>query len=374
MNKSIVIALLISTTLAKVGRVSLQRDPVSLSTYLNYIAMPKYRFEKLEGTAKIPIKNFMDSQYYGPITIGSNNQPFTVTFSTGSGTLLVPSNYCTSPGCAPHKKYDNSASSTSVDTGKAITVHDYAPADAEGVVFKDTVTVGGLAVKDFGFGSLYKMAPLYGNLKADGILGFSWPGLAYNNLPTWFDELYKQGSVSEHVVSFYLTNRANAEGSELLLGGIDPNHYTGSITYTPIILRDWWVIDVQKMELGGESVTNGRTVHGIVDTGTAMIVGTQIILERVLKKFGNRQKVGCEEVSNLPTLSFTISGTDFPVPPSAYVLKVQQFGKTVCLLGFAATEFETGMGQCVILGDSFLKEYYSIYDTYNARVGFAKAK
>ena len=62
MLKSVVFALLVATALTKVGRISIKRDPMTLSNYLNYLNMPKYRFD-LKGGTVIPVKNFIDAQY-----------------------------------------------------------------------------------------------------------------------------------------------------------------------------------------------------------------------------------------------------------------------------------------------------------------------
>jgi hypothetical protein len=63
------------------------------------------------GSGSIPISEFEDAQFYGPITMGTPGQSFAVIFDTGSSNLWVPAENC-SVSCGLHKRFDSTKSST----------------------------------------------------------------------------------------------------------------------------------------------------------------------------------------------------------------------------------------------------------------------
>ncbi len=76
----------------------------------------------------------------------------------------------------------------------------------------------------------------------------------------------------------------------------------------------------------------------------------------------------CEKVSSIPDLVYTINGEAFTVPGKDLVIQ----SGTTCL--FAMMGMDIPSGPQWILGDVFMRKYYTIFDYGGERVGFATPK
>lgn len=326
---------------------------------------------------EVPVTNYLDLQYYGPITVGTPPQSFTVIFDTGSSNLWVPSVDCSGIVCAGKNKFDKSKSSTSVDDGRTLKIQ-YGSGNVSGPVEIDTINFGGQDVTGVYFGDMTHLSFNFIGTEADGILGLAWPSISELGLPTVFDLMIQQGVVDEHVFSFYLTQTPDKSGSQLILGGTDPKYYSGDIKYYDLRAENYWLINMQDIQINGSSVAAGHTgkMKAVIDTGTSVIVGSTDIIDEIMSTLGfkNRQQdVDCSKVSSLPDISFFFDSDEYPLSSEMYIIPVTQNGVTQCLIGFQGGYLGPIITPGLIVGDSFLKAYYSVYDVDNERVGFATA-
>jgi len=202
----------------------------------------------------------------------------------------------------------------------------------------------------------------------------AWPKISVNGLPLIFDLLYTQGKVEGNSFSFYLTKVPGSNGSALVLGGVNSKYYTGDFKYYDLSMELYWGIDMDDIIFNGTSYKTGKLL-GIIDTGTSVIVGPTKVVANMTKAFGNgtQKQVDCSKVSTLPTLDFIFSGDKFSLKGEDYILKVSQGGKDVCIVGILGLDLPPQLGEAFIIGDAFIKTFYTHFDVGKKRVGFARA-
>ncbi|XP_038675944.1 gastricsin-like [Scyliorhinus canicula] len=325
-----------------------------------------------------PLLNSLDTYYYGSITVGTPPQSFTVLLDTGSSNLWVPSVYCYSTSCDNHAKFDPSQSSTFSSTGKSFSMS-YGAGSLSGYFGYDTVTVAGITISHQELG-LSKLEPgsYFGYAPFDGVLGLAYPSLARGGATPVFNNMINDNLLEQSLFSVYLKRNSNSQdGGEVLFGGIDYSLYSGQITWVPLIQEVFWTIAVQSVIINGQSSFCSQGCQATIDTGTPRITVPHQYLTEFLQEIGVQVNpstdylVNCDNIPNMPTLTFVINGVEFPIPASVYVIRQNGF----CIAGFMPTYVypPTNDGPLWILGDVFLGAFYSIFDMGNNRMGFATA-
>ena len=260
--------------------------------------------------------------------------------------MWVPSKECRlSPACYLHRYYDSAKSSTYKYNGTKFNIT-YGSGAVSGFVGQDSVWVAGLEAQNSLFAQITALHGVsFLASKFDGILGMAWPAISVNGLPLIFDLLYKQGKVEGNSFSFYLTKVPGSNGSALVLGGVNSKYYTGDFKYYDLSMEAYWGIDMDDIIFNGTSYKTGKLL-GIVDTGTSVIVGPKKVVENMTKAFGsgNQKQVDCSKLPTLPSLDFIISGDKYSLKAEDWVLKVNQGGKDVCIVGILGLDLPPQLG------------------------------
>lgn len=324
------------------------------------------------------IKDYANAQYYGSISLGNPPQSFQVIFDTGSANLWVPKvgcTHCGNPFFGKKHKYDHEKSTSYTEDGSDFEIR-YGSGSVSGFFSVDSVTLADdLVITGQRFAEVSDAGGLgfsYALGKFDGILGLGFSSISIDQTPPVFENAIKQNIVDQPIFAFYLGDDGPGE---LTFGGYDPSKFEGDLEYVKLDAATYWQILLDKVTIG-DRYRNGDGVGltAIVDSGTSLMVGPKSEVVKIAKAIGAQANImgeytlDCKLVDDLPDLTMSIGGNDYIIPGKDLVIQAQG----TCLFAFMGMDFPSG-GPSWILGDVFMRKYYTVFNYVDQTVGFAKA-
>jgi hypothetical protein len=205
--------------------------------------------------------------------------------------------------------------------------------------------------------------------------------------PAIYDILVKRGVINRAAYSLYLNDDKSGKG-EVLFGAIDTTKYSGDLVSLPV--QPMWdgvtnytefLVALTAISVTDDSGTRLLTdstfaYPALLDSGTVSQDLPAGVASEILKGFGAIQgAVPCDYRNSNASLTYTFGGVGGPsinVPLSALIVNAGSAtfpdGRAECQILVTS---ENGNG--VILGDSFLRSAYVVYDLENNEIAIAQA-
>jgi len=390
--------------------------------------------------------------YSGKITLGSppNLQHFRVDFDTAGSDLWVPSKLCDGTCSSQHPSwnlYDPSKSSTyelpTTDVERNSFALEYQDGEAiKGEHAKDTLRLGDddIRIPHQVFAQVTHIQNFATCEEEEGILGLANTMITTHGFPSLLGNILRHSSRNEgvnkvlsyNIFGMYLRsdiddyegidvnndNENPKESSELILGGVNQQHYLGCLKWHDLVgnanavtggegtgsFDKYWSVQIDDVKVGGTSLNKSplsSDLIAVLDSGSSYIVGPQEPVAHLVQlnqakcfKMNSEAFVnsdGTEKASSDPkevdcndpggfdgavlnncddpffSVEFIIDGEVYVLEKEDLMVHLDTLFGTVCILRVVASQGMNGW----ILGDAFLNKYYTAFDFENQRLGLA---
>jgi cathepsin D/cathepsin E len=138
----------------------------------------------------------------------------------------------------------------------------------------------------------------------------------------------------------------------------------------------WWEFKLTDIKLGGKRMNwcPEGGCKAVVDTGTSLITGPSDYISQVMDVANVDAR--CGNLADLPELAFIIGDQEYKFSPEDYTLRSDHGDgdSQRCKGGFMALDVPEPKGPVWVMGDIFVRKFYTVFDRAQDRIGFALAK
>ncbi|KAK4997517.1 hypothetical protein LTR66_003068 [Elasticomyces elasticus] len=336
-----------------------------------------------------------DSEYLCQVSIGTPAQNVMLDFDTGSADLWVWSTELSHSVQQQGKR----AGHTMFNASKSLTFKNHAnstwkisygdSSSASGTVGTDVLVIGGLAIQNQAIELANQLSAQFVQGAGDGLLGLAWGSINTvkpTPVPTPVENMITQQDIpkSSELFTAYLGSWRDAKNPDkgesfYTFGYIDQNVVTAAglssindIYYTPVDnSHGFWQFTSASASVNDQTINrSGNTA--IADTGTTLALVDDATVEAIYKAIPGSKYDSTQQgyvfptnttAEQLPVVSFAVGGKLFDVMKED--LAFADAGNGMVYGGIQSR----GDMTFDILGDTFLKSIYAIFDQGNTRFG-----
>ena len=345
------------------GKIPLHKAELSAADIEAQRMFYEYHAEEILG-GSLPVKDYMNTQYFVTVQVGTPAQEFTVVPDTGSSNLWMYSHSCYSIACLRHNRFNSSKSSTYQKDGQDFNI-EYGSGGVSGTTGKDTVTMGDATAELMTFGEIKKTSgAMFLVSQLDGILGLAYPTISVDKLPVFIED----SNLTDHSFSFYLHN--NPDQSYMMIPGIDEDAKFEKIQTHAVKQQGYWALNLTGLKQGDKEIAVDN-IMGVIDSGTSLIAGPKSIVDPLIDGLTVDKK--CAGIESLPDITFKLDDHEYVLTYNDYVLKVGSDSAPQCILGIQSIDAPEGFNY-IIMGDVFMRPYPTHFDYDKNEVTFFTEK
>lgn len=321
-----------------------------------------------------------------------------VVFDTGSTNLWVASDACQTGNCARpgRTRYDHKLSQTyRAPRSRALLQVEFGTGTVSGPQAVDDFHVGPFTVYNQTFCMIASQeGAIFDKVPFEGILGLAFPTMSDTGVIPFFDQIIQQKALAKNQFAFYFSVDDPAANA-IFWGGADSRFHVGPIEYFEVVDPSYWSVALQSFQIGGEELLGGGQEaaevklggtfswrgrpKAIIDTGTTFFTAETAIYQEIMARIPPGR---CDEMTEEthPPILFQLRNaagrlSDFRFDRFQYMAGD---GLGRCLPAFMRIDLPWRRGPAMILGEVFLRRYFSVFDRgdgrgADARVGLARA-
>jgi hypothetical protein len=340
--------------------------------------IPFAQLNSIDSNRPIIQADSLANTLVGTVYVGTPPQPLQVLFDTGSDTFWVRSSNCTSDECIGRPSFKASKSTTYIQSQNS-TTKELVYGDGTNVgctLNSDTLKIGAVEVKNMNVCEGTSIETTVGS--TDGIIGFGPPsnktGLDI------FSVLARDSVDAPAEVSFWFDRNLNSTtAGEIYFGGTDESKFIPPMQYSTITPNTAnWKIQIDDINVtleGKKSSLLAAPTQVMIDTGTTLVLVPPNLFSKLTANMDIQlvdafYYVDCNTIEQMPPIEFKFNGMD-PLVLDWHLQVLVATKRTSCLSIFQP---HSGNVNDVIIGALFLRNFYTVFDYGNRRIGFGNLR
>ncbi len=328
-----------------------------------------------------------NNYWYGvEVEIGTNGEKVMLEVDTASSDMWVQSEH--NPKCNQKCKnlgtYDSSTSRSHRKINENFETQAWDNNKGTGDWVSDVVTINTNAVEDFTFGVVKSNTK---NTGSGGVLGVGFQesggaGLGLQSYTNYPNALAKAGIINSASYSLYLS-ADNKNGGYILFGGVDHSKYVGDLVSANSRDMEKFTVRLTGLKVGGTTFEYSMELDVLLNSNLQRTYIPANMLHLIASDLGGLYQkqldayiiYGIEKCNPTGDVEFRFDCLTIKVPLKDFLdpMVQKKYTDQPPVPAGCAITLLPSRGEYPVLGTSFLKHAYVIFDSQNHQVSIAQA-